>query len=194
MSVRQTFARRPLLVGLLFQGMLIPLALGLALLFGLAPWSGLDFSVRAVATGILGTLPPLVGIWWLSRLNLPSWRKLEILVRDLVVRLFARARTGAVAATAMLAGVSEELLFRGVLQVGLTELMTPFWGILIAAVLFGLAHYVNTLYFLVATAMGLYLGAVYHLTGNLLVVILIHALYDWIAIRAYLPGARASGR
>lgn len=73
------------------------------------------------------------------------------------------------------AGFAEELLFRGVIQVKL--------GILIASVLFGLMHYTSHLYFFMATLMGLYLGYVFeHTQRDLALVMLIHALYDFLLL------------
>lgn len=100
--------------------------------------------------------------------------------------LFEHARPGAVVLVSLLAGVGEELLFRGVVQAGLVSPLTPFGAILIASVLFGAAHAVSLSYWVLATLMGIYLGLLYHWTGNLLVPIVVHALYDWVAIHFYL--------
>jgi len=91
-----------------------------------------------------------------------------------------------VALVALLAGLGEELLMRGVLQGWLAGHLPIEWAILLTALVFGLAHFVSGFYFLFATLIGVYLGVVYHLTGNLLVVVLAHALYDWIVVRIYL--------
>jgi membrane protease YdiL (CAAX protease family) len=53
-------------------------------------------------------------------------------------------------------------------------------------VVFGFMHAVSPAYFVVATVMGLYLGALYHFTGNLVLASLVHAIYDWIAIEMVL--------
>ncbi|WP_376693388.1 CPBP family intramembrane glutamic endopeptidase [Wenzhouxiangella sp. EGI_FJ10409] len=129
-----------------------------------------------------------------SLLALPAerWRwaeELTRLVRRFVAVLFRRTRPGAVVLVSALAGIGEELLFRGVIQAGLVAWLTPASGIVIASLLFGLAHAVSFSYLLLATLMGLYLGLLYHWTGNLLVPILVHALYDWVAIRYYLRRA-----
>lgn len=110
-------------------------------------------------------------------------------MRRFVAVLFRRTRPGAVVLVSALAGIGEELLFRGVIQAGLVAWLTPASGIVIASLLFGLAHAVSFSYLVLATLMGLYLGLLYHWTGNLLVPILVHALYDWVAIRYYLHRA-----
>ena len=85
-----------------------------------------------------------------------------------------------------LAGIGEELLFRGVIQDGLNLHFSTAASLIIASLLFGLAHAVTPAYFIIASLMGLYLGWLYLHTGNLLIPIIVHGLYDWIAIRFYL--------
>jgi uncharacterized protein len=75
---------------------------------------------------------------------------------------------------AVLAGFSEELLFRGFLQ--------PFAGIAAASIIFGAMHAVTFGYFLLAAAMGFYLGWLFQATGNLLVPMAVHAFYDIFAL------------
>ncbi|WP_245960737.1 CPBP family intramembrane glutamic endopeptidase [Wenzhouxiangella sediminis] len=117
------------------------------------------------------------------------WRwldELTRLVRGFLELLFRNARPGAVLLVSLLAGIGEELLFRGVVQAGLASWASPAAAILIASLMFGAAHAVSLPYFAVAAFLGLYLGLLYHWTGNLLVPIVVHALYDWIAIHYYL--------
>lgn len=72
------------------------------------------------------------------------------------------------------AGIGEEVFFRGVLQ--------TIAGIELASVIFGLLHALTPTYFLLATLMGFYLGWLYDATGNLLVPIVVHWLYDTLAL------------
>nr|WP_239056945.1 CPBP family intramembrane glutamic endopeptidase [Wenzhouxiangella limi] len=87
---------------------------------------------------------------------------------------------------ALLAGVGEELLFRGVIQGGLDGVIGPWPALALASLLFGAMHALSRAYFVLATVMGLYMGLVYLWTGNLLIPILIHFLYDWVVLRYYL--------
>lgn len=82
----------------------------------------------------------------------------------------------------LLAGVGEELLFRGAIQGWLMAKTDPVAGVLAASVLFGLVHYVSFTYFLVATGLGLILGAAYLFSESLALVMIWHALYDMIAL------------
>ncbi len=83
---------------------------------------------------------------------------------------------------AILAGVGEELFFRGFLQTWIIG-KTQIWiGIISASLVFGLLHYVNFTYFIITFILGIALGIVYHLSNDLALVILWHAIYDVLAI------------
>lgn len=165
--------------------MLIPLALVLGWLLNLAPWQTLLFSVEIVVVGVLATVPLLV---LFSRRLLARFRwaqELERTVQRLLLPFFRDAGPVAVALVAALAGLGEELLFRGVIQAGLAQWLDPTTGLLLASIAFGLAHCITPAYLVLATLMGLYMGLLYQWSGNLLLPVIVHALYDWIAIRHY---------
>ncbi|CAM9530788.1 unnamed protein product [Phaeothamnion confervicola] len=83
-------------------------------------------------------------------------------------------------ALALSAGVAEELLFRGVIQQYLTGVIGPLGAVLVAAVLFGLAHDpVPGASAVVEAFYGLNFGLVYLLSGgNIWAAAVCHALYD----------------
>ena len=87
---------------------------------------------------------------------------------------------------ALLAGLGEELLFRGLLQAGLARLLpTPFalvGSLLIASVIFGACHYLSHTYFVLATLAGLYFGALMLVSDSIVPPIIAHALYDFFAL------------
>jgi len=72
------------------------------------------------------------------------------------------------------AGVGEEILFRGTVQ--------PLLGLWVTSAIFGILHALTPAYFVLAAVMGCYLGWLAGLTGNLLVPILVHFLYDAVAL------------
>lgn len=177
---------RPLTSALLFQGGLIVLAVGLAFVFGLRPWRDIEASWAGAAISLAATLPLAAGLVALSRARWQWADDLTRLVRHFLGVVFRNARPGAVVVVSALAGIGEELLFRGIVQAGLAGLSSPAIAIAVASLLFGVAHAVSFSYLVLATLMGLYLGLLYHWTGNLLVPMIVHALYDWFAIRFYL--------
>ena len=92
------------------------------------------------------------------------------------------AKCGICKIIALLAGLGEEALFRGVLQTSLAGTMNVWLAVCLIGALFGLVHYVSTTYAIYAGLVGVYLGVLHILTGNLLVPILIHAVYDFVAL------------
>ena len=104
-----------------------------------------------------------------------------------VFPLFRRASVFDLLIVAALAGLGEELLFRGVLQ--------DEFGIWIASAVFGLLHGPSRELWPLAvwaTGMGLLLGALYQASGNLFVPALAHALYDGAAL-VYVRRRASSG-
>ena len=73
-------------------------------------------------------------------------------------------------------------MFRGLIQDLIASAWTPWAGLLLASLLFGLAHPITATYAILAAAMGLCLGGLYLYSGNLLVPIVTHALYDFLAL------------
>ena len=146
------------------------------------PLERLQWSVGTVALGVVATLPMCVGLAWTLTTR---WRPARELV-DLVVQQLGPVLAGRpafqLALLAALAGVGEEVLFRGVVQVGLERWLPEGVALMAASVIFGLAHFASATYAVLAGVVGLYLGALFLLQGNLLVPIVAHSLYDFIAL------------
>jgi membrane protease YdiL (CAAX protease family) len=88
-----------------------------------------------------------------------------------------------------LAGLGEEMLFRGVLQGYFAARLGAWPAIVIASVLFGLMHAITATYVVLATLLGVYLGWVYLACDhNLLAVTIPHAVYDFVALLYLLRG------
>jgi len=84
---------------------------------------------------------------------------------------------------AAIAGISEEILFRGVIQPWMESSWGMLTGLIVSSVLFGLVHAVTLLYFLLATLMSAYLGLLLDIEAsrNLLIPIVTHGFYDFLA-------------
>ena len=95
---------------------------------------------------------------------------------------------------ATIAGVSEELLFRGVIQ----PMLSAWWGLTaglwVSNIIFGLVHAITPLYAVLVTVVGLYLSLSMTVGGenNLLIPIIIHSLYDFLAFIVLMRMYRAS--
>jgi membrane protease YdiL (CAAX protease family) len=172
------------------EGGLLLVALGGGLLLGVPPFDGARVSPGALALGAAATVPTILLMWWLSS---SSWRPLCRLrreVEDTIVPLFADCTMAELVLIALLAGVGEEALFRGLVQRGVAQAAGPMAGLVAASALFGLAHFVTRTYALLASILGLYLGALFLLTGNLVVPIAVHTLYDVVALLHWVRRAR----
>jgi membrane protease YdiL (CAAX protease family) len=169
-----------LAVGL--EGGLLIIALGLGLLLGTAPFGGARVTPGALAWGTVATIPTLLLMWWMSSTTWPALRRLRREVEETIVPLFADCTAGELVLIALLAGVGEEALFRGLVQRGISDIAGPAAGVVAAGALFGLAHFVTHTYALLAALLGIYLGMLFLVTGNLIVPIVVHTLYDVIAL------------
>ena len=96
--------------------------------------------------------------------------------------MFPAASVAQFAMVAALAGVGEELLFRGVIQTKLAGWTTPLAGLLLASVLFGLAHALSKPYFAFAIVVGIFLGWLALQYNDLVAPMVAHALYDFLAL------------
>lgn len=140
------------------------------------------WTLPGVMAGIAATVPLLFLLRWCLRTRWPPMVRLVALVEERLGPLVAGASVPELALAALLAGVGEEALFRGVAQSALADRI-PTWGaVLAASALFGAAHWITPAYAALATVIGGYLGVLYLSFDNLLVPILTHALYDLVAL------------
>jgi membrane protease YdiL (CAAX protease family) len=92
---------------------------------------------------------------------------------------------------AAVAGISEEILFRGVIQPWLENSWGMVASLIISSTIFALLHAVTLLYFILSACVSLYLGLYldYENIRNLTTPIIIHGLYDFFVfmfiLRAY---------
>jgi uncharacterized protein len=168
---------RLLRLGLATQGALILLSWWAARILDLPPRWGMplrDVFIGISAAGVLA----LINHTLLTRAP-SNWlvSGVRAVYHDTILPLFGRLpRPGAMALGAA-AGFGEEWLFRGVLQ--------PVVGLVVASVLFGLAHVGGSrmLPFGVwATLMGFVLGSLTVVTGGLVAPMVAHGLYDMLAL------------
>jgi membrane protease YdiL (CAAX protease family) len=124
----------------------------------------------------------LVVFAWLVTSKLPPLQQLREQVEWLVREMFPDASAGQFALVAALAGVGEELLFRGALQTKLGDWTTPVVGLVLTSILFGLAHALSRLYLAFAVVVGLYLGWLALQYHDLVAPMIAHGLYDFVAL------------
>ena len=176
------------------EGGLALIALGLAWLFhvplrDMFPPVGPPL-MNAIVRGLLATLPMLAIFLLLVNSNWPMMRQLREQVQWLIDEMFPSRRIGQFAMVAILAGVGEELLFRGAMQSILGNWTTPVIGLVITSLLFGLAHALSKLYFLFAVAVGAFLGWMTLKYNDLVAPMVAHGVYDFLAL-VYLSRRKA---
>lgn len=180
-----------LLLATVFQG-------GLGLLgLGLAAWLDVelvwDWNLVSIARGGLLAVPMTAFLWWTVKSDWPPLKEL----RDILVQRFGpilrRCTWGDLLYVSILAGFSEEVLFRGAIQ----NLLIG-WGLAAAVVgtnlLFGLCHAATAVYFLYAFLAGCYLTWVAGIPEqNLSPAVVTHAVYDLIALAVIRSLAASDG-
>jgi len=167
-----------------FATALTTLALVLGRLTGVDPLAALEVDLAAGAAGAAGTLAGLAVLGWMLASRWPPVVRLrETAVRE-VAPLFAGASTAQLAAVAGLAGFSEELFFRAFLQRAVARVAPEWLALAAVSVLFGLCHLVSPAYAVGAAGLGLALGGLLLVTGNVLGPMLAHAGYDLAALLA----------
>ena len=175
--------RKLLLTAILFEGGLGFIALVVGWWVGTAAFGRFYLNWKALFYGAVATAPMLAALAWCIRAAWPqSLVRMNRQLREIVETMFANCTVLDLAVISALAGVCEEALFRGVVQTALTPSLGVWYAIGVASVLFGLAHYVSLSYAVMAAVVGAYLGFLLVIFGNLLVPVLAHALYDFLAL------------
>ena len=166
-------------LALVFEGGLVGIALGLGWLLDTPAFAQFQLSWRGVSQGVLATLLLVLCAGFLEYTPVKDLFRLS---RAHIIRLFSDASLLDLALVAGVAGLGEEVLFRGVIQTSLATHFGPLAGVLIAAILFGLVHSLSLAYVISATLIGIYLGCLLLICDNLLVPIITHGLYDFIVL------------
>lgn len=174
--------RLVLRLAIAFEGGALLLALTLGWLWGTPALGRLRSSWAAAGQGAMASLPLLVGLLWVSRSRWPPIVRLRRTVDEVVDHLFAGSTLLDLAVISALAGAGEEALFRGFVQTAIAEVSGTGVGVMVAALLFGLTHFISPSYAAYATLVGVYFGFLLNASDNLLVPVLAHALYDFIAL------------
>lgn len=169
-----------------FEGGLALAALVIGWLVGIDPLEHLELTWTGLIGGLIGALP-LLGLFAITfRFAFGPFRRIrDFLVFSLGPSL-VRCYWYDLILLAVMAGVCEEILFRGLLQ--------PWCGLVGSNVIFGLAHFITPMYALLAGVLGLYLGFLYEGTReqNLLIPIVTHAFYDYVAFLVVAHAYRTS--
>ena len=164
------------------EGALLVAAFFLGWLMDFSPTQDLSWNLSDLGYGLLATLPMLLILLAVLLFPGSGVRQIRKFMRDTLGPLLSRCRTIDLLFLAIVAGLCEEILFRGFLF-GYVWQFNQGLAILICNLAFGLAHLVTPLYAFLAAMAGVYLTALIAVDSspNLLVPITAHAAYDFVA-------------
>lgn len=178
-----TSRSQTLMLVLLIEGGAGVMAIALGWLFGQKPTGHLAWNLKDFAIGVAATGPLLVMFSIVYGLrNYGPFHEVDDIFREYLFPALSPCSTVDLVFISALAGVGEELLFRGTLQSLLIRWTGETTGLGLASALFALAHFVTVWYAIITGLAGLYLGWLYLATDNLLTAIVAHAVYDAVAL------------
>jgi hypothetical protein len=179
---------------LVLEGGLVIVAILLGAIFGIAPLRTFRFDIPGLVAGASATLPMLAVLGLLWRSHAGFVREIRLRVEEVVALMFRDASIGEIAMVCVAAGLGEEALFRGFVQGGLEAWLGTWPALALASAIFGIAHPVTPAYIAIAAVIGAYLGGIWIWSGNLIVPVLAHALYDFVALVAMVRRHRSTHR
>jgi membrane protease YdiL (CAAX protease family) len=165
--------KKIMVLAVTMEGLALLLAVFLAWYFGISLMPLSENYLRDILIGTAGALVPFVFFLFLMTERagkVALFGSLRRIVTTGVKEIFSNAKLIDLIVISLIAGISEELLFRGVLQAQ--------YGIVAASIVFGLAHCISAAYVITAAIMGFYIGAFYYFSNSLLVPVQIHFIYD----------------
>ncbi|MCR9202149.1 MAG: CPBP family intramembrane metalloprotease [Planctomycetaceae bacterium] len=166
----------------IFEGGMLLVAFALGWLVSVHPTQELLWTWQGAWMGVVATGPLLLFLaaGFLSRSG--GLRQIREFLQEVLGPMLHGCRLIDILFLALLAGVCEEVLFRGLVYQWARDI-NPTFAIMLTNILFGLAHAITPMYAWLAGIMGLYLTALMTLPPepNLLIPIVAHTLYDFIA-------------
>lgn len=174
--------RQFLTLALLVEGGLIVLAVGLAWWLEIPLDRFLRWNGSAVVWGVLATIPLCVIFLAAYLRPVGSYRRIKDFLLESLGPSLAACRWHELLLVAALAGIGEELLFRGTMQIWM-ERWGPIESLVISNVVFALCHAITLTYAVLAFVMGVALGLLLNAPAepSLLAPMLTHGLYDLFA-------------
>ncbi|HKW87104.1 MAG TPA: CPBP family intramembrane glutamic endopeptidase [Nitrospiraceae bacterium] len=174
--------RRIVLLAVLFEAGLGVLALAVGWAIHCPIWQSVQWNFNDGLFALAATVPLLLIFLACVRWPIGPLARIKTFAEEVLKPLFRSCTLLDLAAISLAAGFGEEALFRGILQSALSRWLALWLALTLASLLFGLLHWITPTYAVLATLIGAYLGWLFIDSGNLLVPILVHALYDFFAL------------
>jgi membrane protease YdiL (CAAX protease family) len=195
-SVAEEQRRTVVLLAILVEGGLLAGASLLGWMIDQPPLLHFAWTLQGVLWGLAATVPVVLLFFLFQRWPIGPLKRIQVFSEQVIRPLLAPCSLIDLLGISVLAGLGEEMLFRGVLQSAFSNWFGIWVGVAVASLLFGGLHAITFTYAVLAAVMGAYLGCVwlYAPDQNLLVVIIAHALYDFVVLLWLLrgPGAAAA--
>lgn len=179
-------------IAVVVEGGFILAAVGISWLVGEGIWTKIHWNIFDALWGAVLSLPLFGGLWLGVNYPWGPWGGLVRLLAEFIVPIFRRCTVWQLGFISLLAGLGEEMFFRGLMQDGLTAWLGSSMGlretlgsclaVVVTSAVFGLLHGISAFYVLLAGLIGAYLGWWRIVTGNLLGPIVAHAVYDFAAL------------
>jgi membrane protease YdiL (CAAX protease family) len=172
------------LLAVLVEGGLLVLAAVLGWAFDHPPLGELIWNGADALRGVACAAPMLLVFLAFQRWPVGPLRRLQRFAEEVVRPLLEPCSVIDLLGISALAGLGEEVLFRGVMLGTLEAWIGWVGAFILTSVLFGLLHAVTLTYTLLATLAGLYLGIICRWSSppNILIAVVAHALYDFVAL------------
>ena len=166
-----------------FEGSLILVAIILGWIAGINPFEDIHFSESTIGYGLMGAVILFLIFMMLYQVEINSLQQIRRVLQDTLGPILRDYHWTDLMVLAVVAGVSEEILFRGLLQPWMESSWGVTAGLIGSNIVFGLVHAVTPLYAVLAALVGIYLGLSLDFGGqrNLLTPIVIHGAYDFLA-------------
>lgn len=171
---------------MIFELTLLLVAWILSWFFSIPLWGEIVWDWMGVLVGLSSTLPMFSLFFWLLQSKWEPCQEIRQMMDEAVLPIFKDFSILQIALLSIAAGISEEVLFRAVIQGGLQSALGIPIAIMISSFLFGICHALTRFYLVLATIMGVYLSLVWMSTGQLLGPIITHTVYDFVVLIWYL--------
>lgn len=181
------------LLAVLVEGGLLAAASLLGWTIDQPPLRFFDWTLRGVLWGVVASLP-LLGLFFVFlRWPIGPLQRIHRFSEEVIRPTLAPCSWIDLLGISALAGLGEETFFRGVLQEATVRWFNVWIGVVVVSILFGLVHSITFTYAVLAALMGAYLGCIWlYFDHNLLVIVVTHALYDFVVLLWLLRGPGAA--
>ncbi len=172
-SVADAQRQTVVLLAVLVEGGLLAGASLLGWMIDQHPLLHFAWTWQAVVWGVLATVPLVIFFFVFLRWPIGPFRRIQRFSERVLRPLLAPCSLIDLLGISALAGLGEEMLFRGVLQEAFTGWFNVWAGVIAASVLFGVLHSITFTYAMLAAVMGVYLGCIFRYADhNLLAAII----------------------